>query len=158
MGTTACGKSTVGKALASALDASFLEGDDYHSTVNKAKMASGTPLTDEDRWPWLSSLAGKMQAESGCVVVSCSALKKSYRDYITTQAREPVLYIYLHGDSALLQSRLDAREDHFMSKTLLQSQLQTLEVPDESEFSIKVPIDQSVDNILGNILDKLCSS
>jgi len=151
MGTTACGKSTIGELLAREKSAIFLEGDEYHSPENKHKMASGTPLTDEDRWPWLAELASQMHQESGCVVVSCSALKKSYRQYITHNASEPVLFIYLHGSKALLRSRLDARTDHFMNKGLLDSQLATLEVPDDTEFSVQIDIDQSIEKIVSCI-------
>ncbi len=151
MGASACGKSTIGEFLARELDAGFLEGDEYHTLKNKEKMASGQPLTDEDRWPWLAKLASEMHLKQGCVVVSCSALKKSYRQYITSHALEPVLFIYLHGSKELLRSRIEARTDHFMNKGLLDSQLETLEVPDGSEFSVQVDIDQSIERIVSCI-------
>ncbi len=154
MGSSGCGKSTVGSALAQRLEAVFIEGDDHHSPENKAKMASSIALTDDDRWPWLAQLSGAMRASAGAVVVSCSALKKVYRNHICDGAGEPVLFVYLHGSSELLAERLSAREDHFMSKRLLDSQLATLEVPDDDELSITVKIDQSVDSIVEEILHR----
>lgn len=155
MGSSGCGKSTVGGALAQRLEAVFIEGDDHHSPENREKMANSIPLTDDDRWPWLAQLATVMREYQGTVVVSCSALKKAYRDHIGNGAGEPVLYVYLHGSSELLASRLSAREDHFMSKSLLDSQLATLEVPGDDELSITVDIDQHVDSILTEILGKV---
>lgn len=155
MGSSGCGKSTVGSALAKRLNAVFIEGDDHHSLENKAKMANSIALTDEDRWPWLAQLSKAMRESNGTVVASCSALKKAYRNHITSGAGEPVLYIYLHGSSTTLAARLRTRQDHFMSRSLLESQLATLEPPDSEEPGITVDIDQSVDSIVEEVLSKL---
>jgi len=156
MGSSGCGKSTVGNALAQRLNAVFIEGDDHHSAENKAKMQRSIALTDSDRGPWLSKLSKVMRDSNGTVVASCSALKKAYRNKISDGAGEPVLYIYLHGSSAILAARLAARKDHFMSRDLLDSQLALLEKPTQSEFAISVNIDQPVDSIVDQIVDKIC--
>lgn len=155
MGSSGCGKSTVGLALSKALDALFIEGDDHHSPANKHKMQSGTPLTDEDRWPWLQRLGELMRAEKGMVVTSCSSLRKAYRQHITVHAKEPVLFVYLHGSEALLASRLSSRQGHFMNKDLLKSQLDLLEEPDVAEFSMTVSVDQDPQEIVSEIAKQL---
>jgi len=152
MGTTGCGKSTVGAALAKKLAASYFEGDDYHTAHNKNKMAEGTPLTDDDRWPWLRTLGEAMQVATGKTVASCSSLKRSYRDFITKHANEPVLFVHLHGSKELLSARLAARQNHFMNNNLLDSQLETLEPPQSDEFSFSVDIDTHVSDILDKIV------
>lgn len=151
MGSTGCGKSTVGQALAHRIEAVFIEGDDHHTPENKAKMASGTPLSDADRWPWLSHLSDTLSSADGPVVLSCSALKKQYRQFITDKVGEPVLFVYMHGSKETLAKRLSARQGHFMNTTLLDSQLATLEIPDSTEFSIQISIDQSIDNIMDEL-------
>lgn len=152
MGTTGCGKSTVGAALAELLGASYFEGDDYHSPQNKSKMAAGTPLTDEDRWPWLQALSVAMgQNSHSKVVASCSSLKRAYRDFITKNANEPVLFVHLYGSKEVLASRLSERQNHFMNTGLLDSQLDTLEKPESDEFSLSIDIDASVSDIVDDI-------
>jgi len=151
MGSTGCGKTTIGTELARQMDAVFIEGDDHHSAENKAKMNAGIALNDEDRWPWLQQLGEEIARREGPVVVSCSALRKVYREHIARNAKEPVLFVYLHGSKDLLASRLRARHDHFMNVDLLDSQLETLEAPDNSEFSFTVDIDQTVQAIVEDI-------
>jgi len=154
MGTTGCGKSTVGSALAIKLEAEYLEGDDYHSAHNKEKMRGGVPLNDEDRWPWLKSLGEAMAERTGPVVASCSSLKKSYRSYISKAAAEKVLFVHLHGSKELIAARLAERKDHFMNKELLDSQVATLELLDENESGFTVEIDRNVSQIVKDILTK----
>ena len=98
MGVTGCGKTTVGALLAGRLGAVFLDGDDYHPDANVAKMAGGTPLTDQDRWPWLDRLGDvveKAVADKGGVVLACSALRRVYRDRLTDACAEPPLFVHL---------------------------------------------------------------
>ena len=154
MGTTGCGKSTIGSALADELGATFLEGDDYHPSQNKAKMSAGTPLTDEDRWPWLKTLATAMADNKGKTVASCSSLKYDYRTCIAETAKEPVLFIHLNGSKELIATRLAARKDHFMNPDLLDSQLATLEELRSDEFGLSVDIAQSVDDLLAELKAK----
>src|ERR1044071_6745011 len=100
MGVTSSGKSVAGAAIARRLHASFLEPDDFHPPANKDKMRAGVPLTDEDRWPWLASLAqGLREAvrRKGVAVGACSSLKRTYREYLTEQVGEPILFVFLDG-------------------------------------------------------------
>lgn len=130
IGVSGSGKSTVAKRLAPALDATFLEGDEYHSSANVAKMRSGTPLSDADRWPWLDALGHAIAthgAQGRQVVVACSALRRIYRDRLEQAARRPLCFVHLTIDPAILRARMQARRQHFMPTSLLDSQLSTLE-------------------------------
>jgi carbohydrate kinase (thermoresistant glucokinase family) len=140
MGVSGCGKSTVGKLLARQLKAEFLEGDDLHPPRNIERMASGIPLTDNDRRDWLLEIAQQIaDARAGRhgLVVSCSALKRSYRDMLRTAAGK-LAFVHLQGSRELLQTRIAARPGHFMPSSLLDSQLQTLEPPQPDERSIQL--------------------
>ena len=158
MGTTGCGKSTIGECLSQRMNAAYLEGDDYHSADNKEKMAAGIALTDDDRWPWLKALSDAMRISRGKTVTSCSSLKRSYRDFFTANAKEPVLFVYLKGTRELLAFRLSERQGHFMNTGLLDSQLETLEPPEKDEFSLTVDINATVDDIIENIETTILSS
>jgi gluconokinase len=134
MGVSGVGKTTVGTLLARALGAEFAEGDSYHPPANVEKMRDGIALDDEDRWPWLQILAAEIDrwlAEGRDVVLACSALKRAYRDLLA-HGRPTVRFVYLKGETALLQTRLDERRDHYMPPTLLASQLAALEEPDDA--------------------------
>ena len=155
MGVTGCGKSTVAQALAQQLHAVFIEGDNHHSATNKAKMSAGVPLEDADRWPWLATVANAMRQAPGGTVLSCSALKRVYRDYIYSIVAQPVLFVYLHGSREVLSARLANRQGHFMSKALLDSQLATLEQPNDDENSITINVDSTISNIVDAIEKKL---
>jgi gluconokinase len=133
MGVSGCGKSTVGEGLAQALGLPFVEGDVLHPPRNVALMAAGTPLTDGDRQGWLEAVADRLaQAQEGGLVVSCSALKRCYRDLLRASAPD-LLLVYLTGEPGLLASRMHARTGHYMPPMLLQSQLDTLEPPQPDE-------------------------
>lgn len=130
IGVSGSGKSTVAQRLAPALGATFLEGDEYHSSANVAKMRAGTPLVDGDRWPWLDKLGHAIAghaAQGHSVVVACSALRRAYRDRLQAAARCPLTFFHLTIDPTSLQARMRARRQHFMPTTLLESQLATLE-------------------------------
>ena len=130
IGVSGSGKSTVARRLAPALQATFLEGDEYHSSANVAKMRSGTPLTDADRWPWLDTLGRAIEehgAQGRAVVVACSALRRAYRARLEHAARRPLTFVHLTIDPGILRARMQARHQHFMPTTLLESQLATLE-------------------------------
>lgn len=148
MGVAGCGKSTVGGALANRLNARFVEGDELHPPANVAKMSSGMPLTDDDRWPWLR-LVGEALRGSDAVVASCSALKFSYRKRLVEAARRRVLFVFLDGDKSVLETRIKDRKDHFMPASLITTQFQTLEPPMPTEEAIVIdaalPINDIVD-------------
>jgi gluconokinase len=131
MGITGSGKSTVGAMLARELGVDFVEGDDYHPEENVARMAAGIPLTDDDRASWLRALAARIRqahnADTG-LVVTCSALKRSYRDILRAAAPE-LRFIFLNSPRAVISERLRERRGHFMPASLLDSQLATLEEP-----------------------------
>ena len=129
MGVSGSGKSLIGSGLARALGVEFIEGDTYHSPENVARMAAGSPLTDQDRQAWLAAIAARLEdaGRSGVgLVVACSALKRSYRDVLRA-GRSDVRFVYLEGDRSLIADRLAGRHGHFMPSSLLDSQLATLE-------------------------------
>lgn len=155
MGVTSSGKSVVGRAIARRLHAPFLDGDGYHPPANKEKMRAGIPLDDADRWPWLSTLAKALKQASegkGVAVGACSALKRSYRDYLVEQAGEPILFVFLDGIEELIASRMAARTHEYMPLALLASQFATLEVPAPDENVLTVPIDLSIEAIAERVV------
>ena len=158
MGVTGCGKTTVGALLAGRLGARFLDGDDYHPKANVEKMASGTPLTDEDRWPWLDRLGQVMNeavAESGRAVLACSALRRVYRERLTEGSEAAPLFIHLTGPRELIHSRMAARRDHYMPTALLDSQIATLEDLAPVENAMTIQINDTADQIVERILQTL---
>ena len=125
------GKNTIGKLLSENMGWTFYEGDDYHTDVNLAKMRNGTPLTDYDRWPWLDALRAKISEivlHEKDAVLSCSALKESYRMRLGSGLKD-IVFVYLRGDYQLVRNRISARVGHFMSADLLVSQYSDLEEP-----------------------------
>ncbi|CAG0995864.1 gluconokinase [Burkholderiales bacterium] len=149
MGVTGCGKSTVGAALAARLGWRFIEGDEFHPEGNVEKMASGMPLTDEDRWPWLDRLADEMRAVEAAgdnAVVACSALKEAYRARFAPAG--DVRFVHLAGDEATIAARLARRRHRYMPASLLASQFATLERPASAvTVDIRMPVDRLVDAI-----------
>lgn len=137
MGVSGCGKSTVGRELANRIGARFVEGDDLHSSESIAKMSRGLPLSDSDRQPWLAAVGRALTLCEEDTVVSCSALRVCYRDIIR-DACPGVIFLYLHVARSTLEERLDTRVGHFMSRTLLDSQLRTLEPLEPHEKGITI--------------------
>jgi gluconokinase len=127
MGVSGAGKTTIGRLLAERLGVRYIEGDDYHTDANVAKMASGVPLDDGDRWPWLARLNQVLREEESAVL-ACSALKDAYRERLLKGIPEARI-VHLHGDKALIASRLAERRHRYMPASLLDSQLATLEPP-----------------------------
>ncbi|KUM35187.1 gluconokinase, GntK/IdnK-type [Arthrobacter sp. EpRS71] len=150
MGVAGCGKSTIGAALAERFGAEFLDGDSLHPQANIDKMASGTPLNDDDRAPWLAEIGRRFPASDSALVIACSALKRSYRDIIRS-ADPSVIFVHLHGTRDLLHERVNARPGHFMPASLLDSQLATLEPLQDDEGGVVVDIAQSVEDIVSEV-------
>jgi len=158
MGVAGSGKSTLASLLAEKLDCPFLEGDDYHSAANVAKMRGGQPLTDEDRWPWLDALGtaiGEAIATKGFAVASCSALRRAYRDRLRAAIGPGVLFVLLEADAAELTRRLNERAGHYMPASLLGSQLATLERPQADEDALDLRTDRAPALLAERVLNQL---
>lgn len=151
MGVSGCGKTSVGEGLAAALGVTFIEGDSLHPPANIEKMSKGVPLTDDDRWPWLDAVGKRMAdtlARGESVVVSCSALKKAYRDRLRAAAGGTLFFVFLKGSREILMQRMATRRGHFMPASLLDSQLATLEDPSGEPGVVTVDIDAPVEAIV----------
>ena len=153
MGVAGCGKSSVAEALAARLGATYTDGDSLHPPENIAKMSAGTPLKDDDRWPWLDAVAAAMRTGAGRQVMACSALRRAYRERLTEGAGEPVYFVFLDGSRELIGARMHQRAGHFMPESLLDSQFAALERPAPDEFARAVDIDAPIDTIVERIND-----
>lgn len=154
MGVSGCGKSEIGQRLANALDLPFLEGDSFHSAANVAKMAAGTPLTDDDRAGWLLTLQEQIRhatAQGHGLVLSCSSLKRRYRDLL--RAGNPALrFAHLSGPRSVIAARMAARVGHYMPLSLLDSQLRDLEPLQPDEAGVVLDLSQSPQQLVDTIL------
>lgn len=149
MGVSGCGKSSLAQLLAGRLGYRFIEGDGLHPPENVEKMSRGIALDDEDRWPWLALVGGELHRHAGeGVVITCSALKKVYRDRLRQAAGVALAFVYLEGSEALLSARMGHRAGHFMPLSLLKSQLATLEDPSGEPGVVTVDIDGPLAEIL----------
>ncbi|MER7742077.1 gluconokinase [Streptomyces sp. NPDC096538] len=147
MGVAGTGKTTIGPLLAARFGVPYAEGDDFHPQSNIAKMSAGTPLTDDDRWPWLDAIGDWAQQRAGLGgVVSCSALKRSYRDRLRAAA-PGVVFVHLTGDRALVEDRMSHRKGHFMPTALLDSQFATLQPLGQDEAGVAVDVTGSPEEI-----------
>lgn len=157
MGVSGSGKSTVGQLVAEALGAGFVDGDDLHPAANVAKMSQGIPLTDDDREPWLRAV-GRTLADAGPegMVVACSALKRSYRDLIRSEATG-TFFAELDGARALLAERM-IRPGHFMPASLLDSQLATLEPLQPGEAGVRLDVAEAPEELVTAIVDDVRSA
>jgi gluconokinase len=154
MGITGSGKSTVGALLARTLGLDFVEGDDYHPAENIRRMAAGIPLTDADRADWLRALAARLREagnSSTGLVMTCSALKRSYRDLLRAAAPD-IQFVYLSGSRPLIAERVVGRRGHFMPASLLDSQLATLEEPESDEAVWTCDINGTPQRIVDDIV------
>ena len=151
MGVSGCGKTTVGQQLAKQLQEPFYDADDFHSAANIAKMAHGTPLTDDDRRDWLATLATDLAqwATGGGAVLACSALKEAYRTTLQSSLAEPIHWVWLDGPRALLLERMAGRQGHFMHPDMLDSQLATLERP---AYALRLSIDAPAEALVQEIV------
>jgi carbohydrate kinase (thermoresistant glucokinase family) len=154
MGVSGCGKSSIGLQLATALQVPFLEGDSYHSYANVAKMTAGVPLTDADRADWLQALHQEIRdarLKGSGLVLSCSSLKRRYRDLL--RSADPELrFAHLAGPRELIAERMAARKDHYMPTALLDSQLATLEPLQDDEAGIVLDIAEAPEELVRQIL------
>lgn len=158
MGVSGAGKSLIGGILAQRLGGTFFDADDLHSEEARAKMAAGTPLTDDDRLPWLVRVGERIVAErdaSRRAVVACSALRRCYRDTIRDVVASDIVFVCLDGDVELIAERIDARQGHFMPSALLESQLATLERLEPDETGFEVPVAEPPEQIVARIVDRL---
>jgi len=154
MGVSGCGKSEIGRRLADALGSAYAEGDDDHPPANVARMAAGTPLTDIDRRDWLLLLQSRIAAaaqQGAGLVLSCSSLKRRYRDLL--RAGDPgLVFVHLHGDHALIARRMHERPGHFMPPALLESQLRDLEPLQADEAGIVLDIADTPEQLIDQIM------
>ena len=154
MGVSGSGKSVIGAGLARALGIDFVEGDHYHPAENVERMASGVPLTDDDRAGWLRALAMRIReardAATG-LVITCSALKRSYRDILRAEASD-LRFVFLRGSRALIAERLANRSGHFMPPSLLDSQLATLQEPSPDEAAWVCDISESPADLVADLV------
>lgn len=153
-GVSGCGKTTVGRLLAQRMGCSFFDADDFHPTSNVEKMRAGTALTDDDRWPWLQTIANVLREtleQGGSAVLACSALKGVYRDALTV---DPAVtkFVQLQGGFDVIAERLAQRQHQYMNASLLQSQFDTLE---EGEVGLTVSIEQSPEEICDLVSQEL---
>jgi carbohydrate kinase (thermoresistant glucokinase family) len=159
MGVCGSGKTTVGERLAELLGVAFRDADEFHPPANVEKMSAGVPLTDEDRMPWLDAIGVAIRETDPDrpIVVSCSALKRAYRDRIKAIAGRSVDFVHLTGSRDTLRQRMNGRKGHFMPASLLDSQLATLEPPQADEgaivVSIELPVEEIVETVLGALTD-----
>jgi len=150
MGVSGVGKTTIGKSLAARLKVDFYDADDFHPQSNIDKMSSGTPLTDEDRWPWLDILALNIQTwKTEGAVLACSALKESYRERLSAFAKAETTFVYLKASFSAVESRLAQRKGHFFDSALLQSQFDTIEEP---TYGIVADATKSPEEIINQLL------
>ncbi|XVX20981.1 gluconokinase [Actinomycetota bacterium] len=157
MGVSGSGKTTLAEGLSEELGWTFAEGDDFHSDEARAKMAGGTPLTDEDRWPWLERIHAWMveRLDRGePVIVSCSSLKRSYRD-VLTGGRDDVRFLHVTASKEELERRLAERKGHYMPAKLLHSQLATLEHLADDEPGVTLVAESTPDETLDDAVEAL---
>lgn len=157
MGVASSGKTSLGERLAERLGWPFRDADSFHPPENVAKMSSGTPLTDEDRKPWLAAIAAwidELRTTGGNGIVTCSALKRAYREVIVGD-RPDVTLVYLRGSRELIGERMAARQHHFMPPALLDSQFATLEEPGADEKPLVVQVEASKEAIVAQVVWEL---
>lgn len=158
MGVSGCGKSSVGERLAAHLGLPYVEGDSLHPPANITKMSAGIPLDDDDRWPWLEMIGKRLaEADEAGIVISCSALKRIYRDRLRRAAGRPLAFVYLKGSRDILMQRMTARPGHFFKASLLDSQLATLESPEDERLVVTVDIAPSPEVITATALKGLAA-
>ena len=149
MGVSGSGKSTVGAALAQRLRVPFADADDFHPPANIEKMSAGQPLDDDDRYPWLEAIGQWLADHPAGGVMSCSALKRRYRDQLREHCPD-VEFLHLSGTAEVIGARQASRPGHFMPASLLTSQFQTLEPLQADEAGHVIDVDRNIDSIIEN--------
>ncbi|MEX0429651.1 gluconokinase [Nocardioides sp. DS6] len=152
MGVSGSGKSTIGAAIAQRLRVPFADADDFHPPANIAKMSAGHPLDDHDRYPWLEAIGEWLASHPDGAVMSCSALKRKYRDQLRHHAHA-VAFLHLAGTREVIARRQASRPGHFMPASLLTSQFRTLEPLEPDEAGLTIDVDQDVDAIVQEYVD-----
>jgi gluconokinase len=152
MGVSGSGKSTVGAALAQRLRVPFADGDDFHPPANVAKMTAGQALDDDDRYPWLEAIGQWLADHPDGGVMSCSALKRKYRDQLRRHCAD-VEFLHLSGTPEVISKRQASRPGHFMPASLLQSQFATLEPLEPDESGTAIDVDQNIDSIVDDYVE-----
>jgi gluconokinase len=158
MGVSGSGKTTIGLAIAKAKGIAFFDGDDLHSPEARAKMTAGTPLTDEDRAPWLERI-GNLLADSAAhpagAIVACSALRRVYRDRLRAIVGPPLRFLFLKGGKALMRARVAERKGHYMPASLIDSQFAALESPEGEGDVVTIPADSDLSSVLDETIERL---
>jgi len=155
MGVSGSGKTTLGLALAAALGAEFIDGDDLHSDAARAKMAAGHALTDADRWPWLDRIGAALAEAGKRRIVACSTLKRVYRDRLRAAAGPKLRFIYLAATPEAMRERVAARAGHYMPASLVDSQFATLEAPNGEPDVIEVSAQDTPDSLAAQVTARL---
>jgi len=157
MGVSGVGKTTIAKGISTLTGWTFAEGDAFHPDANVAKMHAGQPLTDDDRWPWLAAIGEWISAEIAegrSAVITCSALRRAYRDLLR-EGRPEVEFCHLAAPEDLIGDRLSHRDGHFMPPSLLPSQFATLEPLEADEPGVTVPVEGAVPDVLARAVASL---
>jgi gluconokinase len=158
MGVSGAGKTVVGHRLAEASGAKFIDGDDLHTDAARAKMASGHPLDDEDRWPWLDRIAAALDeglSRNVATIVACSALRRVYRVRLRERVGGGLRFVYLKADRELMRARVAGRRGHYMPASLVDSQFATLEPPEGEADVVVMPADADLDAAIPRLAAEL---
>jgi gluconokinase len=161
MGVSGAGKTVVGRRIAEAIHAQFVDGDDLHTEEARTKMGRGEPLTDEDRWPWLDRIAAALRdglSRNISTVIACSALRGVYRDRLRERVGARLHFLYLKADRDLMRARVANRKDHYMPASLVDSQFATLEPPDREPDVIAMPADADLDAAIPKLAARLAGA
>lgn len=155
MGVSGSGKSSVGEQMAERLGLPFGDADSFHPPANIEKMSAGVPLTDDDRWPWLDAIGTALRDAPKGMVVTCSALRRIYRERLTMATGRPVIFFFLDGPKEMIAQRMGGRRGHFMPTSLLDSQFATLEPPGPDELAVRLSVAPPIDTVVKNALAAL---
>ncbi len=155
MGVSGSGKSSVGSRLSARLGLPFHDADEFHPPANIGKMSAGIPLTDVDRWPWLDAIGEALRSADHGIIVACSALRRAYRDHLRAAAQRPLIFVHLSGSQETIARRIDARKDHFMPPSLLDSQFAALEPPRPDEHAVTVSVEPGLDDVVTAVVAAL---